>query len=304
MFLVLLSVLYPFPLGLWVALAVAVFTLLHEFGHAWMARRAGCVASISLDFMVAYASYRPRRPLTWRQRASIALAGPLAQVASAHLALLVLGANPFSRDDIVASEATLAVWWAGVALGLVNLIPVLPLDGGAIVASVVESVAPRTGRDWVMRISFVVTTLALVMAIVWGWFGLVPLFGFMMIMQYQTLAAPARLHELLSAESIEPTGDPEVDQMVVDALILDSQAHRALSFAAASYRACPAMETAVGAARAAITMENVEAAVRWLRVAERSQIDDGEFLDMVRHDEMFTGLRGHPDVSAEWFADA
>lgn len=304
MFLVLLTILYPFPLGLWVALAVALFTLLHEFGHAWMARRADCAASISLDFMVAYASYRPRRPLTWRERAAIALAGPLTQVVAAHLVLVAMGANPFSRDDIVSNHATVAVWWAGVALGLVNLIPVLPLDGGAIVASVVESVAPRTGRDWVMKISFVVTALAATAAVLWGWIGLVPLLGFMMIMQYQTIAAPARLHELLSDGTLEATGEPDVDQMVVDALILDNQAHRALSFATASYRACPAASTAVGAARAAIVMGNREGAVRWLHVAERSQVDAGEFLDLVRFTEEFSVLRGRPDVSAEWFADA
>lgn len=302
-FLLLLTALYPFPLGLWVAFAVAVFTLLHEFGHAWMARRAGCVASISLDFMVAYASYRPRRPLSWRERAAIALAGPLVQVVTAHLILVGLGANPFDRDDIVASDATVAVWWAGVALGLVNLIPVLPLDGGAIVASVVESVAPKTGREWVMKISFVVTALGAVAALVWGWFGLVPLLAFMLIMQYQTLAAPARLHQLLSAGELQATGEPDVDQMVVDALVLDNQAHRALSFAEASYRACPASSTAVGAARAAAVMGNIDAAVRWLHVAERSQVDAGEFLDLVRGTEEFVVLRDRPDVSAEWFAD-
>lgn len=300
-FLLLLTFLYPYPLGLWVALAVALFTLLHEFGHAWVARRADCVASISLDFMVAYASYRPRRPLTWIERASIALAGPLVQVVSAHLVLLALGANPFSRADIVAGEATIAVWWAGVALGLLNLIPVLPLDGGAIVASIAESFAPKTGRDWVMKFSFAATVIATALALATGWIGLVPLLVFMLMMQWQTLVAPARLHRLLTAGSLEPTGEPDVDQVVIDALLLDNQPARALEFARASYLACPASASAVGAARAAVAAHDLDSAVRWLRVAEKSQVDAGEFRDIVRLTEDLEPLRSHPGASAEWF---
>ncbi|MEN9793101.1 MAG: hypothetical protein RL330_1179, partial [Actinomycetota bacterium] len=138
-FVVLIAVLYPLPLGLWVAGSVAVFTLLHEWGHAWMARRADCEASISLDFMVAFASYRPRRELRWGERAAIAFAGPGIQIATALAILAATGTNPLDRDAVAGSDFTIAVWWAGLALGVLNLVPLLPLDGGAIVASVVES---------------------------------------------------------------------------------------------------------------------------------------------------------------------
>lgn len=302
-FLVLLTLLYPFPLGLWVAGAVALFTLVHEFGHAFMARRADCVANISLDFMVAYASYRPRRVLTWRERAVIALAGPLTQVVTAHLILLALGANPFDRTDIVSSDLTVAVWWAGVALGALNLVPLLPLDGGAIVASVVEAFLPRTGRLWMMRVSLAVTAAITVVALATGWIGLVPLLAFMLMMQYQTLVAPARLHKLLSSGSLDPTGEPDVDQIVVDALLADDQAASALEFAVAAYRACPATCIAVEAARASMALNNHEAAVRWLQVAEQSQVDAGEFAEALRLTDDFAPLRSRADVSAKWFAD-
>lgn len=302
-FLALLTFLYPLPLGLWVAGAVAIFTLLHEFGHAFMARRADCDASISLDFMIAYASYRPRRVLTWRERAAIALAGPLTQLVAAHLLLLMLGANPFSRTDIVAGDVTIAVWWAGVALGVLNLVPLLPLDGGAIVASIVEAFLPKTGRVWMMRVSLAVTAAITIAALLTGWVGLVPLLAFMLMMQWQTLVAPARLHRLLSAGSLQPTGEPEVDQIVIDALLSDEQAAHALDFARRAYLACPATIIAVQAARAAMALGGPDDAVAWLLVAQRSQVDAGEFDEAMRLTDDFEPLRSHAGASAEWFAD-
>lgn len=299
----LLALLYPFPLGLWVAAAVAVFTLIHELGHATMARRAGCVAAISLDFMVAYASYRPRRQLTWFERASIALAGPLAQVTSAVALLVATGTNPFDRDSIVRTDLGIAVWWAGVALGLLNLIPLLPLDGGAIVASVVESFAPQTGRLWVLRASLAITAAATVVSLVWGGTGLVPLFVFMLLVQYQTLVAPARLHQLLASRDLSPSGDADVDAVIIDALVDDGQTEHAAQFAAAAYRACPAAAVAVAASRAAVRAGRLDDAVEWLWVADRSRIHTDDVSSVVGTSEDFAVLRGRSDVSAQWFAE-
>ena len=299
----LLAVLYPFPLGLWIAAAMAVFTLLHEFGHAWMARRAGCIAAISLDFMVAYASYRPRRPLSWSQRAAIALAGPLVQVGTAMVVLLATGTNPFDRASIVRTDLGVSVWWAGVALGVLNLVPLLPLDGGAIVASIVDSFAPETGRVWVLRASMVVTAAIAAVAIMYDYTGLVPLLVFMLVVQYQTLVAPARLHQLLVTRHLDPIGDPDVDAIIADALIEDGHADHAGQFAAAAYRACPSASLAVAAARAALRDGRPDDAVAWLWVADRSSIDPHDVQFAMARSEDFTALRGRPDASAKWFAE-
>jgi hypothetical protein len=44
-------------------IAIAVFTLVHELGHALAARRFGAESTISLSFLVGWASFRPSRPL-------------------------------------------------------------------------------------------------------------------------------------------------------------------------------------------------------------------------------------------------
>ena len=55
-----IAFLYGGALGPWLAGSLAVFTLIHELGHAWMARRFGATAAIALDLLYGYASVRPR----------------------------------------------------------------------------------------------------------------------------------------------------------------------------------------------------------------------------------------------------
>lgn len=292
---------YPFPLGLWIAIAVAVFTLIHELGHAFAARVAGCRAAISLDFMIAYASFEPAQPLTWGQRARIAFAGPGLQMFIGSAVLLALGVNPLSRADIITSDIAIAIWWSSLALGALNLLPLLPLDGGAIVEAVAKRISPKNGRSIVLKGSIAVTASLLTIAIMTGFIGMIPLFGFLLLMQYQTLVAPQRLRSLLANPQLEPQGDPTTDAMVIDAFTSTGEISRALAFARTSYSECPSTTVAMAAARAAHTGKQPDQAVQWLTVAEKSQVDLNEFSRALGATNFFDDLRTVPGASDEWF---
>ena len=302
-FLAFLVFLYPYPLGLWMAGAVGIFTLIHELGHALAARMSGCTASISLDFMVAYAAYEPRAPLTWGQKARIAVAGPSLQIVSAVTVLLVNSTNPFSKTDITVSDATISIWWAGIALGVLNLVPLLPLDGGAFVASIVEHFMPGRGTDIVLKSSTALTALLFGLCIVIGKTELAPLLVFMLFMQYQTLAAPQRQKKYLLNPALSPEGDPEFDAMISAGLLSTGDAARALRFATEAYRLCPADTNAFIAARSAMKLGDYSLTVRWLHISEQSQIDSGRFQVLFNHAAEFAQLRGRDDVSDEWFTN-
>lgn len=156
-FLLLIVFLNGVPLGTWLAGSVAVFTIAHELGHAVAARRTGATARISLDFLAGYASFTPSRVLTRAERAGIALAGPATQIVLGLAALLVLGVNPLDHRDFAANEYSLAIWWAGPIIGVFNLIPVMPLDGGNIAAEAVDLFRPGRGRAIMIRLSVPVT---------------------------------------------------------------------------------------------------------------------------------------------------
>lgn len=282
-FIFVLAFLYPFPLGVWVAGAVAGFTLIHELGHAIVARLNKCDASISLDFMVAYASYQSSTPLTWKQKIAIALSGAGLQVATAVVALIAFGFNPVSRSDIASSEVAAAVWWAGIALGVLNLIPLLPLDGGAVVSEVAERLFPQRGRRYVLQFSFGVTVVAAAATLMYGIIGLLPLFLFMLLMQWQQLTLARNLKHAFDHALLTPTGDAHLDAAILDAMLEVSQHTEALEYATAAYSKCPACSTAFSAAVAAHALGRLDLSVAWLRAAESSQIKENEFQRLLQH---------------------
>jgi hypothetical protein len=264
---------------------------------------SGCTASISLDFMVAYAAYEPRSPLTWGQKARIAVAGPSLQITCAIAVLLLNSTNPFSRADITISDATIAIWWAGIALGVLNLVPLLPLDGGAFVASIVEHLMPGRGNDIVLKSSTALTAVLFGVCIVSGNTEFAPVLVFMLFMQYQTLALPQRQKKLLLNPGLAPEGDPEFDAMIAASILSAGDATKAFRFATEAYRLCPADSNAFQAARSAMQLGEHSLAVQWLRVSEQSQFDSGRFQILFNHAPEFSQLRGRSDVSDEWFTN-
>ncbi|MDR0868291.1 MAG: site-2 protease family protein [Planctomycetota bacterium] len=113
-----------------VVLLLPVFVLAHEIGHALAARRyAVFVDSITLHALGGVSSLRGRIPGASAELA-IAVAGPAVSLAlgAAGFALAAYGnfLPPLARG--VAYYAG----WQNLILGLFNLLPIFPLDGGRI----------------------------------------------------------------------------------------------------------------------------------------------------------------------------
>jgi hypothetical protein len=98
MFMLLIVVIYGDEFGLWLAGSIALFTIIHELGHAVSARRSGAHAEISLGFLAGYASYQPTRPISRAEHAWISFSGPGIHIATSVAVLLALGANPLDRS--------------------------------------------------------------------------------------------------------------------------------------------------------------------------------------------------------------
>jgi Zn-dependent protease len=125
-------------------LVLFVFVLLHEFGHALVAIRQGIeVPDITLLPIGGLARLKtiPERP--WDE-VKIAVAGPIVNVILAALfygvALLFFGVSPFTlpSPEVIAegtSSAGIILSYLGlmnVILGVFNMIPAFPMDGGRI----------------------------------------------------------------------------------------------------------------------------------------------------------------------------
>ena len=70
------------------AIAVTIFSLVHELGHATAAKRLGAQPEIALDFLAGSTRYTPPRPITPIERAWVAVSGPAVEIV---LGLVVLG---------------------------------------------------------------------------------------------------------------------------------------------------------------------------------------------------------------------
>ncbi len=228
MFMLLIVVLYSNELGLWLAGSLAVLTLIHELGHALAARRAGARAEISLDFLAGYASYVPSRPISRLEQAWISFAGPAVQITISVAVLAVMGFNPLERPSID-DPAALAIWWAGPIIGLLNLIPILPLDGGNIVLNGLDWLLPGRSRRPMIYLSIGITTAALVFCFTSDRFrGFVIFVGFILVMQLQMLG------------STRPVTSPWQDASDALAAGKEGKARRILVTALSQPKAAPA----------------------------------------------------------------
>jgi len=105
--------------------------LLHELGHALAYRRYGSPARIEL-WQFGGLTYG-RVPRYRMQDIIISLAGPVPPLLFIGIpAYLLHHAEVFERGTF-ASQFLLDVWWVNLVWSIVNLLPVLPLDGGRVV---------------------------------------------------------------------------------------------------------------------------------------------------------------------------
>jgi Zn-dependent protease len=292
-FIGLVVVLYGGTLGLWVGASLAVFTLIHELGHALAARANGCVASISLNFMMAYAAYEPTRPLTWKQRVGIALAGSSAQIITGLLVLAIMGVNPFDYGVINNSEASAAIWWSAIILGALNLVPLVPLDGGAVVSTVLEQLLPGRGRWMMLRASVVITACFAFLTFVTDVLrGFLPFSLFLLFIQYQAFNA----EKLVRQGNAKPMGEPVIDSQVIEQLVDLGRHDDALRYAKEAFMKSPHDSIAVQAARASATRGDINAAVTWLQAGLATTIDPLSLSHAVNATEEIVNIATRPEV--------
>lgn len=144
------------------ALVCFVSILVHELGHALVARWLGChVIECALYLMGGVAVYHPGPRHTQGKSILIALAGPGAGFILWGLMVFVIMVPllTFANDRLDPNMARLIDFgveqWLFINLiwGLVNLLPVLPLDGGRVCLGVCESLNRYGGERTALRIS-------------------------------------------------------------------------------------------------------------------------------------------------------
>jgi Zn-dependent protease len=112
---------------------IVASVLVHELGHALIARRYGQEPRITLHMMGGLTSWQQNRELGRGSQIFITLAGPLAGYALALAAFAFALALPPAQGSLTASALEL-LFVANVFWSTINLLPVLPFDGGQVMA--------------------------------------------------------------------------------------------------------------------------------------------------------------------------
>lgn len=122
-----------------VALAVLLYlsVLLHEASHALMAQRYGLpVSSITLHFLGGVTEIEGE-PQTPRQEFGVSVVGPLTSLAVG----VAAGALFLVMPDGLLRFAVASLAFTNLVVGVLNLVPGLPLDGGRVLRAAVWGVS-------------------------------------------------------------------------------------------------------------------------------------------------------------------
>jgi len=139
----------------WVAVAF-VAVLVHELGHALAARFYRQDPRIELHAMGGVTTWTWVDELKWHERLVIYLAGPGIGFVLARLLYLAQLVAPLSGPSVL-RLARYDFFWATIAWGVFNLLPVIPLDGVQALREILERrMGADAGRLLARKISCVV----------------------------------------------------------------------------------------------------------------------------------------------------
>ena len=198
---------------IWV-LALFIAILVHELGHALAFRRYGQRSHIVLHFMgltvpepVYWGSGYANVGLTANQQIFISLAGPLAGFLLAALLLVIIavtggsvginwlfGFIPLPLDIAMSfggrfvTALFIQLLWVSIFWGMINLMPVYPLDGGSVARNIWLQADPIDGIRRSLWLSVIAgSVIALAGLILFRSLFMALFFGFLAFQSYQSL---------------------------------------------------------------------------------------------------------------------
>ncbi|OJY28543.1 MAG: hypothetical protein BGO98_05585 [Myxococcales bacterium 68-20] len=145
----------PVKLALWVVI-VLVSVIIHELGHALMGKAFGLEPRIELHGMGGLTYFNEgRAEVSTGKSVAISLAGPFAGFLFAFVVIATQLAG-FHPAHPIARDAVRLLLWVNVGWGIFNLLPMLPLDGGNVLRSLVRAITKDHGEKIARVVSIAV----------------------------------------------------------------------------------------------------------------------------------------------------
>jgi Zn-dependent protease len=157
-----LSPLGGYSLALGFVLCLLLSVLLHELGHAIVARRYGIgVRAITLELLGGYTEMESDSPNA-KADLLVSITGPLVSLV---LGLAALGLEFVLPERTILNQLAFQLAWSNLIVAVFNALPGLPLDGGRALRAAVWAVTGNrhtgtTAAGWIGRLVAVATVLA------------------------------------------------------------------------------------------------------------------------------------------------
>ncbi len=156
----------PQQLALW-AVIVFVGVLAHEFGHAFMGRAFGLQPVVQLVGMGGLTSWANGRNVGHGRSLLISLAGPAVGITLG--GAMLAWKLSHAETGVIASQVMDDVIWVNLGWGALNLVPIMPLDGGNALRSLVGLTNIGDAELIARVISLVVAPVLAILAALNGW---------------------------------------------------------------------------------------------------------------------------------------
>lgn len=191
----------PFPFrGLLFIVTTFTIIVLHELGHALMARRFGIPTKDITLLPIGGVARLQKIPEEPRQELLIALAGPAVNAALAivigSLILITRGVEGLSLTLVEAHWGSF-VLWVNLGMGLFNLLPAFPMDGGRVLRALL---ATRIDYVRATEVAARIGQLLAVMLAILGFYtnGMLMLIALFIYIGAQQETVFAQVHSILS----------------------------------------------------------------------------------------------------------
>ena len=146
--------------------AAFVAVLMHELGHAYAGRFFGLTPAIQLHGMGGLTTWLAGKRISPGKQIIVSLAGPLVGIA---VGLPLFLAAPSMKLSAMQAGLVSAIVFVNLGWGVLNLLPILPLDGGNIMSSFFQLVSPKRGETVARFVSIFVAVVAAAYAVYVGW---------------------------------------------------------------------------------------------------------------------------------------
>lgn len=169
------AIIFPFELGVlsrpanWVYLVawivvVTVSVVAHELGHAVTARRFGAAVDMTLYALGGFTRWNTTSPIGPWRRVAVAAAGSTVGFVLGGGVWFGLENGVLPTDPDVLGFALQSFWQVNVLWGVLNWLPIRPLDGGHIFLGTMQALLGRTGE----RVADVVFPVVTVLGGLWA----------------------------------------------------------------------------------------------------------------------------------------